>query len=380
MKRVICITALCWTILAAAACRQGTLEKSEERIRKTYPGATVLNDTAAFIAGLPTAESSSFSKLAASAEYARYRSRIDAMWERYMRNNLEKTESWRRENIEAGHTTVFYPFSGPDILNALAFFPDAGEYIMMGLEPPGSVPEPLSIAPRKVHQGLAGVRNALRTLLLLNLFRTSEMQADLHEDSISNTTGIMMFFLARSGREILDIRAITVPASGPGGDSAGVRGVEISFRKGVGSPVQRALYLSVDISDESLDNKPEFVAFMREKCAATTFMKSASYLLSYDNFETLRSLLLERSRRIIQDDTAIPYKYFDEKQWEMTFYGRYRVLEMFKGRFQADLDRAVRQRSTGPLPFACGYGFIPAKSNLMIAKRRDVQSKTGPRL
>jgi hypothetical protein len=119
---------------------------------------------------------------------------------------------------------------------------------------------------------------------------------------------------------------------------------------------------------------------MREKCAATTFMKSASYLLSYDNFETLRSLLLERSRRIIQDDTAIPYKYFDEKQWEMTFYGRYRVLEMFKGRFQADLDRAVRQRSTGPLPFACGYGFIPAKSNLMIAKRRDVQSKTGPRL
>ncbi len=380
MKRVFYTAVVCLMLLGAAGCREEAPEKSEERIRELYPGAAALNETAAFIAGLPLAETSAYAKLAASAEYALYRGRIDAMWARYVRNNLEKIESWRLANMAAERDTIFYPFSGPDILNAVAFFPDAREYVMMGLESPGSPPAPLSLAPWEVHRGLAGVRNALRTLLLLNLFRTAEMQADLRDNSISTTTGIMMFFLARSGREILDIRAVSVPASGRSDEGAGVSGVEIRFRKGPGSPVQRALYLSVDLSDESLGTKPEFVAFVREKCAATTFMKSASYLLSYDNFQTLRKLILDRSRRIVQDDTAIPYKNFDEEQWEITLFGRYRVLEMFKGRFQSDLDRAVRQRSAGPLPFACGYGFIPSKSNLMIAKRRDVQSKTGPLL
>ncbi len=380
MKRAINTALSCLILLGVVGCRDGTLETGEEHIRRAYPGADALNETAAFIAGMPLAETSSYAKLAASAEYSLYRGRMDATWERFVRNNLEKIESWRRENLAAETGTLFYPFSGPDILNAVAFFPEAREYVMMGLESPGSAPDPLSLSPRKVNEGLAGVRNALRTLLLLNLFRTLEMQADLRDDSISNTTGIMMFFLARSGRQILAINPITVPVSGRDGNAAAVRGVEISFRKGPGSPVQRAIYLSVDISDESLKTKPGFVAFMREKCGTTTFMKSASYLLSYDNFETLRTLILERSGRIVQDDTAIPFKYFDEKRWEIRLFGRYRVLEMFKGRFQADLDRAVKQGSAGPLPFACGYGFIPVKSNLLIAKRRDAHSKTGPRL
>ena len=380
MKHAVYGLLLCLVVFAVPACREGNLETSEERVRATYPGSRAFNDTAAFIAGLPLDEGSSYTVLAAAPEYLMYRKRIEATWERYVRNNLQKIEEWRAHNLEGGNEVLFYPFSGPDILNAVAFFPDAREYIMMGLESPGMLPAPLAMTPRRVYDGLGGVRNALRTLLLLNLFRTLEMQSDLRDDSISNTTGIMMFFLARSGREILDIKAVTMPASGAAGEDPGIRGVEFTFRKGPGSPIQRALYLSVDISDDSLKNKPEFAAFLRDKSTATTFMKSASYLLSYDNFQTLRSIILERSRRVVQDDTAVPYKYFSEKEWEITLHGRYRVLEMFKGRFQPDLDRAVKQRSAGPLPFACGYGFIPAKSNLMIARRRADQSNTGPRL
>jgi hypothetical protein len=36
---------------------------------------------------------------------------------------------------------LFYPFSGPDILHAQTFFPEADKYVMIGLEPVGSLPE-----------------------------------------------------------------------------------------------------------------------------------------------------------------------------------------------------------------------------------------------
>ena len=350
-------------VLAVPACREGNLETSEERVRASYPGSRAFNDTAAFIAGLPLAEGSAYAALAAAPEYLAYRNRMDATWERYVRGNLRKMEEWRALNLEGENEVLFYPFSGPDILNAVALFPDAREYVMMGLESPGAQPAPLAMTPRRVYHGLVGVQNALRTLLLLNLFRTLEMQSDLRDDSISNTTGIMMFFLARSGREILDIKAVTIPASGVAGEGPGIRGVEFTFRKGPGSAIQRAIYLSVDISDDSLKNKPEFVAFLREKSASTAFMKSLPGTVTLPPFWT-----------------AVPFKYFSEKEWEITLHGRYRVLEMFTGRFQPDLDRAVKARSAGPLPFACGYGFIPAKSNLMIARRRADQSNTGPRL
>ncbi|HNU92500.1 MAG TPA: hypothetical protein PKO25_11585 [Spirochaetota bacterium] len=380
MKHALPGLILCLLIFAAPGCREHSLETDEKLVRSTYPNSGALNDTAAFIAGLPLAEGSSYSDLAAAPEYLAYRKRIDATWDRYVRNNLRKIEDWRAENLEGEGDAVFYPFSGPDILNAVAFFPDAREYVMMGLESPGALPAPLSMSPQRVYEGLSGVRNALRTLLLLNLFRTLEMQADLRDGSISNTTGIMMFFLARAGREILDIKAVTPPVSEPEGNRAGIRGVEFVFRKGPGTPVQRAIYLSVDISDASLKAKPKFVEYLREKSAATSFMKSASYLLGYDNFKTMRSIVMENSRRIVQDDTAVPFKHFDRKEWDITLYGRYRVLEMFKARFQPDLDREIKRASKGPLPFACGYGFIPEKSNLLVARRRAAQSNTGPRL
>ncbi len=85
---------------------------------------------------------------------------------------------------------------------------------MMGLESPGSAPDPLSLSPRKVNEGLAGVRNALRTCCSSTCSGRSRCRPNLRDDSISNTTGIMMFFLARSGRQILAINPITVPVSG----------------------------------------------------------------------------------------------------------------------------------------------------------------------
>ena len=231
MKHAVYGLLLCLVVFAVPACREGNLETSEERVRATYPGSRAFNDTAAFIAGLPLDEGSSYTVLAAAPEYLMYRKRIEATWERYVRNNLQKIEEWRAHNLEGENEVLFYPFSA-DILNAVAFFPDAREYIMMGLESPGMLPAPLAMTPRRVYDGLGGC--ATRFTLCSSTFSDARDAVGPARRFNQQHDGIMMFFLARSGRD----------PRHQSGDDAGVRrrgrtrirGVEFTFRKGPAHP------------------------------------------------------------------------------------------------------------------------------------------------
>jgi len=350
---------------------------SESQIRARYKDSRSLNETAAFLAGIPLSRTSPLYRLTENDQYRAYRQYINGIWVNYREKNLNNIEVWRKKHVkDDGAGLVMYPFSGPDILNALAFFPGADEYVMIGLEQPGNVPNPLRYQGPNIYMELWKIKNALRTILQLNLFRTIEMAADFKADSFSNITGIMMFFLARYEYQILDIRKVSIDLDGNirRGDSKqgvkGTDGVEFTFRKRSGTPVQTARFFSVDLSDGSLTRLKGVSAFLSKRKGFTTFIKSASYLLSYDNFRILRSYLLAGSRYIIQEDSGIPYKYFDTGDWSLSFYGTYRVIAIFASRFQRDLDAAVKLNNRGPLPFDFGYGFEPDKSNIMIAVRK----------
>lgn len=364
------------TVLVIASCGDNRL-LTESQIRSRYGNSSILDETAAFLAGTDIRPGSPLYPLTKNARYDAYRRNVGALWERFRTRNLQNIETWRSKHLAndaAG--LVMYPFSGPDILNALAFFPQADEFVMIGLEQPGNVPDPLGASATSVYAELWKVRNALRTILDLNLFRTSEMKADFSPASFSNITGVMMFFLARYDYRILDVRKIYVDRDGslrrgtpPAAGGFGTEGVEFTFKKRGGHPVKVARFFSVDLSDGSLSGLKGFPAFLGRRSGFTTFIKSASYLLSYDNFRILRAYLLAGSRCILQEDSGIPYRYFSEKEWKLTLYGNYRVLAMFAGRMQRDLDEVMKKKSAGQLPFDFGYGFVPEKSNLMIAER-----------
>jgi hypothetical protein len=348
----------------------------ESTIRTLYKNSQNLNETAAFLAGTDIKPGSRLYPLTQNDQYRVYRQYIGGVWEQYKNRNLKNIELWRGTHIKGdGSGLLMYPFSGPDILNALAFFPAADEYVMIGLELPGDIPDPLHYKGPGIYTELWKIKNALRTILQLNLFRTIEMMADFRADSFSNITGVMMFFLARYDYQILDIKKIFIDGGGnikhgiPKMGEKDTDGVEFTFRKKIGSPIQVVRFFSVDLSDSSLSHLRGFSSFLTGKRGFTTFIKSASYLLSYDNFKILRSYLLANSRLIVQEDSGIPYKYFSDKEWEMKFFGTYRVIEVFANRFQGDLDSIMKLKNSGPIPFDFGYGFIPEKSNIMVALR-----------
>lgn len=362
-------------ILAIVACSEQKA-LSEQDVKSRYPRSAALMETARFLAGTDVAPESALFKASQTQNYIAYKAQVERLWSQYREKQMLQIETWRDKELAAVKTrTLFYPFSGPDILNAMAFFPTAEEVLMFGLEKPGVVPDPRAVPAEQVHAGLWNITKALRTLLSLNLFRTSEMQVDLKADSYNSITGIMMFFLCRSGFEILDIRPVHMNKDAGFRDGLApapddMPGIEFTFRKGPGAPVKMARYFSIDLSDKSLEGKPGVTAHLRKYKQFNTFLKSASYLLSYAYFATVRNFILDRSQWVIQGDSGIPLKYFDQKQWDIAVYGHYRVLEMFANRYQADLHKLVKEQSKGPLPYSFDYGFVPRSSAILVARRK----------
>jgi len=351
-------------------------------ISSKYKNSPVLNETASFISGIDIQEKSKLFAITQTKQYKAYKKYIDMIWRKYYELKIKKINKWKVNNLPRSMDTILYPFSGPDILNALTFYPDSTEFIMMGLELPGEIPNPYSLKKNRIFYELWGVKKTLRTLLYLNFFRTSEMVEDLKNTTFSNITGIMMFFLARAGYEILDIDKVKIEGKGEISKiieteiykkikkRKAIPGVRIIFRKNEHSPIKRLTFLSINLSDLSLKSSPNFIFYLNKHKNVTTFMKSASYLLSYDDFSMLRAHILKHSRNIIQDDSGIPVKYFSKNEWKLKLYGRYRVLKMFTEMYQSDLDKMISLHGKGPLPFSYGYGFSPIRSNLMIAERK----------
>ena len=76
----------------------------------------------------------------------------------------------------------------------------------------------------------------------------------------------------------------------------------------------------------------------------TTFVKAGSYLLHWNSFSTLRDLILDKSLFVLQDDTAVPYRFFKSGGWEVRLFGRYATpVKDFTNVEQKDLREAYEE-------------------------------------
>src|ERR1700752_3742704 len=102
-----------------------------------------LNALANIMSGIiDTTDVLKFVKL--SPAYRTFSKSFDKRWMAYDSTRLTLLRNFRTNEISKvvkKQSTLFYPFSGPDILYAQTFFPDADKYVMIGLEPVGSFPQ-----------------------------------------------------------------------------------------------------------------------------------------------------------------------------------------------------------------------------------------------
>ncbi len=335
--------------------------------------ASDLDDTARFLAGKGVAWTSTLADQSHTEAYTDYAAQIASGWKQFQAPNLERMRTWSKSHVPARYSTVFYPFGGPDIGNALALFPDADSYVMFGLEAPGAIPDLHALDGPAISAGLNELKASLSTIFQVNYFFTKAMEKKLGKGSFNSVSGLLLFFLARSDCEVTKARLVAIRDGAVVQGTAGIPGVEITFRRNGGKD-QTIRYFMVNVADASLAKSSRgFVPYL-ESQHFVTMIKSASYLMHKDKepirFDQIRSLILSRSDFVVQDDSAVPLRLFARDTWKLQFHGRYEApTQEFVKHLQKDLKVEFQRNSTGKLPFSYGYAYRQGESNLMTAER-----------
>jgi len=296
-----------------------------------------------------------------------------ADWSSVRRQYLDRIEAWRTRNLPSGPASAaFYPFGGPDAANLFAFYPDAREYVLVGLEPAGCIPS--SIA-GYTPDYLTQLRRGLSTVVALGFFKVDDMRRDITHTDLTGVLPLLVFLVSRSGFTITAVSTVGISPAGAVGPSAGIpkpetSGVEIQFtdsRHGA----RTLRYFSLNLDNSHLKSKPGTTKYLNNLSGAVTLVKAAEYLMHKPYFSSIRSTILSMSRVVVEEDSGIPFHYFDPGAWDVHLFGTYsEPIQLFKDWSQDDLKTAYSAGAgVQPLDFSMGYRRR-GQSNLMVAVRK----------
>jgi len=365
------------------AANKGAGKASEDHSAAT-PGGRYADGLGRFLAGQPARDGSQFGQLEKEPAWSEHRRELDKAWSRIEESSLPAMRAFQKQELSAPRITqspVFYPFSGPDALMVTVFFPENPTYIMVGLEPAGTLPDAKQLARKNLEDYLASVRETVASELSRSFFITRQMDRQFRGQVTDGLFLPILELLVRSNHTILGSRYIRLDDGGqvverPAGYHApgriGNKGLEIYFRRDDDQPVHKLLYFSVNLSDEALRENRPFLAFLDGLKPAATLLKATSYMVHKPEFSIIRERVLSKSIAVLQDDSGVPYRFFAAAPWKVQLYGAYdRPYGSFRWLEQADLRDAYQSSGPKPLNFRIGYGYGRVPSNLLLATKPD---------
>lgn len=333
-----------------------------------------LNDASRFIAGMPVEnKESKLYALTQTEGWKQHCKNMDQIWNSFLQTAPKVMTFSQNElgEINSKYKTLFYPFGGPDFLFSNTFFPDMDNYFLIGLERAGNAPKIKhpSIATYHLYQ------NAVSDILNLSFFRTKDMKMELQNDTIDGVTPIICLLMARSERNIVRIEKKILTDDGEimslDEEENGVNNknivTEFTYCKKGTNKIQTLYYLSTDLSNGGLHANKGLTAHIDKFDRATTacFIKSASYLMHVNYFSMIRNSILNHVSAIMQDDSGIPWRYYDQSAWEIKLFGSFfKPISMFAAYPQTDLKAAYQTMNPKPINFRMGYA---RQSNLQLS-------------
>jgi len=338
--------------------------------------------TARFLAGLPVRDTP-LEGLARNQAWVDHAAEFDKAWKELDTRQLAKIRAWSSEflaDASADKGPMFYMFSGPDILYAQVFFPNASTYVLAGLEPVGPVPDVQHLPAGALASGLANLRKSLNSVLSFSFFITKDMKADLQQTQLSGTLPLLYVFLERAGCKIDSVDLVWLDKAGTVGPSAraSTPGVKVVFF-GPSGAQQTLYYFETDLANEGIKSRPGFIKFCESLGKGRSLLKAASYLPHLGDFTTVRDFLLANSTTIVQDDSGIPIKNFDAAKWVVRYFGAYLgPLDIFKQHLQPDLAAVYKNSHPPALPFGFGYRWHSSQSSLILATVKSTNNENAP--
>jgi hypothetical protein len=361
---------------------QSVADRGSQARPDTVPRASAADDAGRFIAGLPGTAGSTFAALETSEAWKEHRRRLDDAWrnaEHPLISGLREFQKKELNEIALRNSPVFYPFGGPDALTLTLEFPHSPVYVMVGLEPAGTLPSAPQIKRKDLAEYLAETRETVASELSRSFFVTGQMDRQFHGQVTDGLLLPILHLLVRTHHTILGFRYVRLDEQGQVVDREadykapgrfGNKGVEIEFRADADRSMHRLYYFSVNLSDQRLSENRPFLAYLARLKGATTLLKATSYLIHQREFSLIRDRILANSAAILQDDSGIPYRRFEAGAWKVQLYGEYRLpYGSFRWFEQPDLREAFEAGGAKPLAFRLGYGYSRIASNLLLARR-----------
>jgi hypothetical protein len=354
-----------------------------EAVRKAPAVDRALDDRFAFIAGLPVGQApyAEWEKEPAWRDFAATAAKASAEFDAEV---LTPMRAWAAADLALARErtkTLSYPFGGPDLATAQALFPDAGTVVLLGLEPVGNLPEFGRLSAEGRAEVFADLGALAFDFLRRGYFITMDMMDVYSKREIDGALPVIAFFLKRGGYAVAGLERLAPAADGSWTATPYERlaarphrpyGVRIDCFKPGEMTLRSIYYFSCDVEDRAFTAGSPLHRFLDGLERPTTFVKAGSYLLHWNNFSTLRRLILDRSLYVLQDDTAVPYRFFVREGWGITLFGRYATpVKDFTNVEQPDLRAAYEgpDAAVRPLPFRFGYRWRTQVDNLMLAER-----------
>jgi hypothetical protein len=339
------------------------------------------DEIAHFIAGMPVDSASVLYPLMKTPSWIKYQASADSNWSQFQKT-LDLIHEWTDSELKNQRVDgdVFYPFSGPDLLYVYSFFPDASRYTLFGLEPVGVVPDPVRVPPDLLETLFGTLDRNIEYELKLTFFKTRNMRTELAGKTVEGTLPILLYFAARTGNHVTGVKPLKIERDGSilycdsfeatGGKRVFGRGVEIRFQKNAGSKEQTLVYFSGDISNGGLNSSKRCRKLLENlPQQQVTYIKAAAYLMYQNSFSIIRKAILSKSNFVLQDDSGIPYRYFNPSKWNVHLYGRYtKPYHIFKEYMDGSLKKAYASLNPKPLSFRSGYQDVP---NLLLAFKKQ---------
>ena len=349
-------------------------------VNAAVPVNSVTDDLVSFISGMGNGKNKCQPKLDSIIKWKNYANELDSMFSHVNSGRCMKMKIWADSELVDCHsnTAVFYPFSGPDFFNANIFYPNADKYILVAMEPIGSLPDICNMSPTSVSNYLNSINNSMKDIFKRSYFITRKMSSDLYKTKVNGTVPLISLFIKRTGHSIVSMQKIGVDSIGNyqvtdtlRNTKGIVSGFKIDFITPPETKIQSVLYFRADISDKGLEKIPGFKKYLNGLPPSFSYLKAASYLMHSENFRDIRSLIFDKSLTILQDDSGIAYKFFDKQGWTIKLYGKYvKPKDEFSYIKEPDLEKAYKTSAFKPLPYSLGYNWGTDHVNMLYAVKK----------
>ncbi len=268
--------------------------------------------------------------------------------------------AFTESNLHIGKKSLFYPFAGPDISYPLLFFPNLEQYVLVGLEFPGS-PEFIN------HKfNLAGFKPQVEGYLRSGFFKTMNMSAQMHYNQ--GVIPMLVAQIALLNGKVENITSISEP----------YKGVMVEFSHNQMN--KKLYYFRANLND--YNDKTKFYEFIQKNnLIENCMLKASSYKLHQVEFKQLSKYMLDNCQLILQDDTGMPVKALQHKGNDIELYGDYikPYGDEFRPYYQKTLAELYKTKANKiPLNFCFGYGCDRVESNILISKIKGYSALSNP--